>query len=327
MSLVRLGPAHQGRRIEEDAGRVLLNKQSWPIVALKNRGRVQGFLGQPLRPPAPPTRSQSLEVSRRRRIILEDESEDEFVVQEVPLKNNLALPKPGSRASKQNGKKSKGQGSWVLRGDILVDRAAEQGPCPSLAAATARPRRVRNLSKGVAPEPRVHDEVGATLEVSMDTSTQRKTVPVGPLPDVSMLEDSDETLSEEDHLSFEIKRRGHDGRLPSEDNQPGRVQKVIQAFESGLIVNESPSKKWVRRARSMEANKQQDLGVNEDGQFGLNVYGSNMGNAAIGGVKRSLESVDGANTEPPIPKKQFVEETDELEKVEEASLEWPQPDK
>ncbi|CAL1396272.1 unnamed protein product [Linum trigynum] len=56
-------------------------------------------------------------------------------------------------------------------------------------------------------------------------------------------------------------------------------------------------------------------------------YGSNMLNPPPGLKKLPLEVIEGEVGVPPTPKKQFVEEGDALEKVEEASLEWLQPDK
>ncbi|CAL1412642.1 unnamed protein product [Linum trigynum] len=59
----------------------------------------------------------------------------------------------------------------------------------------------------------------------------------------------------------------------------------------------------------------------------LNEYGSNLLDPNFGNRKRPLGMMDGGGGNPPTPKKKFVEMNDSKEKVEVASLEWPQGDK
>ncbi|CAL1353555.1 unnamed protein product [Linum trigynum] len=56
-------------------------------------------------------------------------------------------------------------------------------------------------------------------------------------------------------------------------------------------------------------------------------YGSSLMDMSVETRKRVLDELDGEMGDPPTPKKQFVESTDILEKVEEAILEWPPVDK
>ncbi|CAL1395250.1 unnamed protein product [Linum trigynum] len=106
----------------------------------------------------------------------------------------------------------------------------------------------------------------------------------------------------------------------------GRVSHVVAAFEAGLTIED----KIVEQALAG------DIGfINDTGGSGLtgldagelDEYGSNMLNPPMRILKRPFEVVEGEVGVPPTPKKQFVEATDNNEKVEEASLEWPQSNK
>ncbi|CAL1412861.1 unnamed protein product [Linum trigynum] len=104
-----------------------------------------------------------------------------------------------------------------------------------------------------------------------------------------------------------------DGKIPKSTycnpTQLGRVHQVVEAFETGLVI-----------AREEDGGGK---GVNSR----LNEYGSNMLDHIMENRKRVLDELEGEVGNPPTPKKQFVESVDDLEKVEEASLEWPQADK
>ncbi|CAL1382523.1 unnamed protein product [Linum trigynum] len=89
----------------------------------------------------------------------------------------------------------------------------------------------------------------------------------------------------------------------------GHVHQVVEAFEDGLAI------------------AREEKGVDKGVSVRLNEYGSNMMDPIMENRKRVLEELEGDVGNPPTPKKQFVESTDDLDKVEEASLEWPQEDK
>ncbi|CAL1355876.1 unnamed protein product [Linum trigynum] len=89
----------------------------------------------------------------------------------------------------------------------------------------------------------------------------------------------------------------------------GCVHEVVEAFEAGLVI-----------AR--------EEGVSRKGlSSSMNEYGSNLMDPIMENRKRVLDELDGDVGDPPTPKKQFVKSTDVLDKVEEASLEWPPTDK
>ncbi|CAL1399500.1 unnamed protein product [Linum trigynum] len=132
--------------------------------------------------------------------------------------------------------------------------------------------------------------------------------------------DSEETISGDDVLSFELKRR-EDSAVQSKQSQAGRVRRVVKALETGLVMNDESPRRWIRKSRSPEPTLAR---VDEEGLLGINAYGTNLLDPSIGGLKRPLE---GDIAGSPVPKKQFVEDDDSLDKVEEASLEWPQSDK
>ncbi|CAL1369707.1 unnamed protein product [Linum trigynum] len=279
---------------------------------------------------ASPTLSQAQEHSRRRRLILEQDSEDEFVVQPVPVKPPKSLSKSGSRAKKMGKHKSKAQGDGAPRG---VDRAARQ---PVETARGDRnttagpPRRGRRLTKKVPATAEAQKELGNPCDAEMGVAPMEEGTSLDPNADVPIPGnmESEEDFSDADYHSFEIKRRELGVHPETEESQAGHVQKVVQAFESGVAVPMSPTKTWVRRPRAMEKPpQQQETSEKEDGQLGLNVYGSNLSSNTIGGLKRSLDNIGGVNADSPTPKKQFVEEIDDMEKVEEASLKWPQSNK
>ncbi|CAL1387764.1 unnamed protein product [Linum trigynum] len=115
--------------------------------------------------------------------------------------------------------------------------------------------------------------------------------------------------SAEDDDRFMIKSRTPP--MNSTGASSGHVrQVVVAAFEAGMIINEGKNKP-----------------ENEEGEtkLKLNEYGSNLGGATGANRKRPLEDVGGDIDDVPSPKKKFIEEEQDPEQVEEASLEWPQP--
>ncbi|CAL1355866.1 unnamed protein product [Linum trigynum] len=122
--------------------------------------------------------------------------------------------------------------------------------------------------------------------------------------------DSEDDQSNDDHLPFEIKRRSPGGvSMETRKGLTGRVHRVVEAFEAGLVFAQAEE-------------------IPLDGpRSTLNEYGTNLMDPPVENRKRVLEELDGEVGDPPTPKKQFVESSDDLEKVEKASLEWPQGDK
>ncbi|CAL1393948.1 unnamed protein product [Linum trigynum] len=134
---------------------------------------------------------------------------------------------------------------------------------------------------------------------------------------------------EDEAQCFEIKRRVPGA--PSVDHGlglGGKVSQVVAAFEAGLTIaqnNVDPSMVIGCENGSSGSN----VGLHEEGAELINEYGSNLTELVVDTRKRTLAVVEGEVGSPPTPKKQFVELADDhvKEKVEEASLEWPQADK
>ncbi|CAL1382281.1 unnamed protein product [Linum trigynum] len=61
--------------------------------------------------------------------------------------------------------------------------------------------------------------------------------------------------------------------------------------------------------------------------LGLDEYGSSLTDHEKGGRKQTVHEMDGDIVDNPTPKKQFIEEDNSNDQVEEANLEWSQSDK
>ncbi|CAL1353288.1 unnamed protein product [Linum trigynum] len=138
---------------------------------------------------------------------------------------------------------------------------------------------------------------------------------------------SEESASGEEDQGFVIRKRS-----PLEASKKlcspskGRVTRVVAAFEAGLtIADEVVEPAWSGDIK--DGKEEGGNGINVMSAGLLDEYGSNLLNPPSGLHKRPIEVIEGEVGTPPTPKKQFVEVADVLEKVEEASLEWPQPDK
>ncbi|CAL1383819.1 unnamed protein product [Linum trigynum] len=133
--------------------------------------------------------------------------------------------------------------------------------------------------------------------------------------------------SEEESHCFEIKRRAPASRSNGPIAQSkGRVSQIVASIESGLA---SDAAAQLSSAEQMgcENNGVKDQAKIQEASPKLDEYGSNLSNPDFGTRKRPLEAVEGDLGDMPTPKKQFVEVAENLNKVEEASLEWPQSDK
>ncbi|CAL1401361.1 unnamed protein product [Linum trigynum] len=133
--------------------------------------------------------------------------------------------------------------------------------------------------------------------------------------------------SEEENHCFEIKKR-ISSSTPKEASAitKGRVNLVVAAFAAGLSINSM--KQPISQEQKGHDNPTWDgQGRSKEDGVHLDEYGSNLLNPDIGTRKRPLEAVEGHMGDIPTLKKQFVEAADNLEQVEEASLEWPPSDK
>ncbi|CAL1400385.1 unnamed protein product [Linum trigynum] len=131
--------------------------------------------------------------------------------------------------------------------------------------------------------------------------------------------------SGDDNHCFIIRKRSPRAALTmAEVSTKGRVGQVVAAFEAGLsIEDEIGEPSMTSEAGGADVTGEKNL-TGVDAAI-LDEYGSNLLNPPSGLHKRPLEAVEGEMGAPPTPKKQFVEMEDVTEKVEEASLEWPQP--
>ncbi|CAL1371171.1 unnamed protein product [Linum trigynum] len=131
-----------------------------------------------------------------------------------------------------------------------------------------------------------------------------------------------EPSSEEEDNNFEIKSRRPMAKA-------GHVQQVVRAFEAGLNFENSPSPRLQSEKLSALGGEhivQQATIPNEEiGE--LNEYGSNYEILQNSERKRSFQKVEGEDIDLPTPKRQFVEERDTAETVEETSLKWSQQNK
>ncbi|CAL1412785.1 unnamed protein product [Linum trigynum] len=139
--------------------------------------------------------------------------------------------------------------------------------------------------------------------------------------------ESEDTLSEDEAKVYELRRR-----VPSTSGvlkrlvKTARVSQVVKAFELGLAMTENDEDGNTKQPQSQACRDMLDTGVALAANTPLDEYGSNFSEIGAGVKKRHFDEIDGEMTDIPTPKKQFVEEKDEA-KVEEASLEWPQPNK
>ncbi|CAL1390574.1 unnamed protein product [Linum trigynum] len=129
-------------------------------------------------------------------------------------------------------------------------------------------------------------------------------------------------FSNDDAGNFEIKRCDPvNGGPRCVGVMKGRVRQVADIFETRLNITAE-----IVHPASVKLG---GLSLDEGGasRAPLDEYGSNLLDPTIGDRKRSLKEVVGGLEESPTPKRQFVEEKEMNDSVEEASCEWPQPDK
>ncbi|CAL1383001.1 unnamed protein product [Linum trigynum] len=109
----------------------------------------------------------------------------------------------------------------------------------------------------------------------------------------------------------------------------GRVSQVVKAFETRLVMDDSGLGKGFRKPTYPSLKKRLEMvkSKNEAVLHDLNEYETNFFILVLGVKRRALDEIDGEVAETPTAEKRFVGENDGTDKVEEASLEWPHPDK
>ncbi|CAL1381026.1 unnamed protein product [Linum trigynum] len=144
----------------------------------------------------------------------------------------------------------------------------------------------------------------------------------------SALVESAASLSEEEENCFEIKSRSQSYDSGDSRSMHGRVQQVVAAFESGVLLKDDDDAGHGKQASPKEEDGVKvghGVGVAVEADSVLDEYGTNFQQPALVSHKRQLEEVEGEMGDDPLPKRQFVE--DNSETVEEASRKWPQADK
>ncbi|CAL1403133.1 unnamed protein product [Linum trigynum] len=248
--------------------------------------------------------------ARRRRLIIED-WEDESPIPARPKEDKVEVG--------ETRKKGKRLTKMVTANDGPKVASARRAPAQKKQTGTARPIKPAGAArkkKGLAQSPLVKEagtgKAAHSAEMAPaqahDLSAQGESLMVEEPTKAEGMPSPKGSSSEEDEQRFVIKARTTPTKL---QNQvlPGQVRQVVAAFEASMSINE-------------ESNIVQ--GVEDGLNPNLNEYGSNL---ETGTRNRSLNELEGGFEESPTPKKQFVEEQEITDSVEEASREWPQEDK
>ncbi|CAL1370239.1 unnamed protein product [Linum trigynum] len=290
---------------------------------------------------------------RRRRLILEEESEEEFYVQEVPspsppIQPDVEIPVAGvkargrlatvsaiSRSRAARGKRSKLKGDHSHGSLRMTVRSASQHKLRTLAAkgtsieaAKGQGRVTGKKGRGgetLAPVVEGSEGDGEGKEAATLASSPRAPPAEEKIPVVVGLEDPD---SEEETHPFELRRRHpQETKKLQRLAQSTRVSQVVQAFESGLAMADLEPKPNLGKPKPIGGTTGQELETLVEETNAFDEYGSNLSDPKVGVRKRQIEAMEGDMAESPTPKRQFIEDAAEVESVEEASREWPQPDK
>ncbi|CAL1388084.1 unnamed protein product [Linum trigynum] len=287
-------------------------------------------------------------LTRRRRLILEaDLDDDALEIDRPPIAEETGGRKLGPMQGGDGGVEGVlGTAAAAVAGRVQLTGVvrsggmgqAEVGRALKLGDGPARPRldaanagkkgRLRKAGppKKVSPSP-MRGPVG---EVGM----QRAGVPIGPAKGSGpsegkiralVLADSD---SEEEAQCFEIKRRPSTAKMTNHNIAipRGHVNQVVAAFEAGMDITDDQEP--VLQPQELSLDPERSIqGEVQDGAPQLDEYGSNLMNPTIGTRKRPLDAMGGELGDNPVPKKQFVEDEENLNQVEEASHKGPQSDK
>ncbi|CAL1361149.1 unnamed protein product [Linum trigynum] len=277
------------------------------------------------------------QLTRRRRLILEEESEDEFHVQTIPspslacpLNEAIRVAKTAALANNAGGAPS----PVPNPGSIKKKGRKVKGACsPNKASRKAKPnalksRKIRRVIVSIASSKNAGPKRVEVLAADSPALVE----PVDRQPAVAIQKgvESEESFSGADDQSFEIHRRetlgkGKFKRLA----HSSLVRQVVEAFEAGLTMSDPTNEQGLQCPLTLE-DMAADKGVPKEDDLidkSFNKYGSNLGDLEGESKKRRINEVDGDIADSPSPKKLFVEDKDELEMVEVASRDWPHPDK
>ncbi|CAL1406682.1 unnamed protein product [Linum trigynum] len=343
-----------------------IKETSNPVLGGKKGGRqpqnpVRAGRGSPA-PAAVAPAGGIAEQARRRRLILEDDLDDDMV--DLPHPKVQASPRgqptrqdaqPSSYPVRESGGLSTGTVKPVkrrLRRNASKAAASDVGgvavPAPRLVDA---PRKSRQVRVGHGKE---FHEQGVETTVPLPTS-QNEDVSAGEIADemasgaseagvddplgadaavqrengLPVPSDSEGSGMGTDTHCFEIRKRDPGPTsVGTGRGISGKVSQVVAAFETGLAIDQGKVTTVMIEGEGVRSISEH-IGVHGEGAEVGDEYGSNLTNPVFSAHKRSLASVEGEVGSPPTPKKYFIEVANvfEKEKVEEASLEWPQPDK
>ncbi|CAL1355449.1 unnamed protein product [Linum trigynum] len=243
--------------------------------------------------------AKAFEQSRRRRLILQEESEDDETAGEQPMHPT----KPGALTGPTDDLRPKPQMDPLMPAKI----ATQLGSSPPRVCPHLRKKGGTDFSLPISQQ----DGGSALFGDLLDLEDKEIATLGGPIPeDHHHATESDDDQSTEDLHSFEIKRQSPVAiAIKTLQVMKGRVHQVVDVFEAGLVI------------------AQEEVVSCKGSGSRLNEYGSNLMDPIMDNQKQVLEELDGDVGNPPIPKKHFVEASDSLDKVEEASLEWPPADK
>ncbi|CAL1381614.1 unnamed protein product [Linum trigynum] len=243
---------------------------------------------------------------------------------------------------------SKASASAVSADQTVQSAAGVDDVAPHIKRA---PRAARKLRKAQGPRgEKVHDGGSGIADpapffIPVDTPASRNAVgmhggkqdgedgtpspAVGKSMSNTILEksESEDSGMEDGHQAFVIKKRiPVSPSTKIRQGMGGKVSQFAATFEAGLAISqEKGSMNGVNDSECYAKLVQNDLP--KEGASDLDEYGSNMTNPAFEIRKCPLTIIEGEVGTPPTPKRQFVEFADDKEKVEEASLKWPQSDK
>ncbi|CAL1374792.1 unnamed protein product [Linum trigynum] len=332
-------------------------KSRFPIVKspkiqmgrLSRRGKLKKACDDSSRP-MPPGEVEELSLTRRRRLIPENESEDEFIVQKIPKSATGCPLNSAIRAAKlvekpvPAGVNKSPLSSAQVQAKQGGGRRMEHSP----AATGETPLRPRKMRLRPAHQNNTKKKGGTRArpsekgEEALSTHMPAQTAPLGPQPEADVLLGpqsmggskeglgSIESASEADDQDFVIRRR--DTKTQEHKTKAAnvsRVRQAVRAFEAGLSLNEPSKTQIVHCPPIVEPALDGEKTVNEVeiSASDFNEYGSNFSGPSEDGKKRRIDEVEGDIADLPSPKKLFVEDKDDLDSVEVASREWPHPDK
>ncbi|CAL1382978.1 unnamed protein product [Linum trigynum] len=282
-------------------------------------------------------------LTRGRRLILEEESEDEFFIQKIPSpgqEKGLRAPRKQESADSMVAKAAVQQQDSGPRGEdtghddappLIPTKKGKSALQPRAPKPVGRPKRVglvgesrrskrsqngpaaASLAAQAGIAVNVMEETGALKEASRvlsptPGSTERQVTRMG----------SEGANSDEEDQPFELRRRSPVSKESLKQlARSSKVSQVVRAFEHGLVMKD--------KEEVLITGEQQEMVGEIANATSFNEYSSNFSDPELDSKKRLFQEVDGDWADGPTPKRQFVEEKDDEEKVEEASLEWPQP--